>query len=327
MDELSYEALSRRSNDIFREVAETMTALRSEGFLELVDYQKVLNDNQDLLHQMLAYDLSIFDSWLNPLEASIKIWLEFADKVYDLERQEQETPSTNSAQEPQYSAGSKNIYPALLHLANNRVGLVLIWIERLSKRARDEDEYLRSRLIEILRSYLMYVNANIVLSNELGVGFHDWADFQPFYQRKFLTVGRKAPDSAEQASVAHKLFEVSFPEFAISDTRKFMKVVQDRRVEDLRELVQASIDGKVNFDQEFARSVFKEVLKMERQITRYRNIISYLTLPLDFFSFLPGVGAIVQKGIEEVVGGTIEHKMKEKYRWFYLLSDVSDEAK
>ena len=38
---------------------------------------------------------------------------------------------------------------------------------------------------EVLKKYLSYVNAKIVLSNEPNVGFHDWMDFQPFYRQKF----------------------------------------------------------------------------------------------------------------------------------------------
>ncbi len=53
---------------------------------------------------------------------------------------------------------------------------------------------LKSIVIEIKQEivlYLLYVNANIVLSNELKTGFHDWIYFLPFYKQKFLSVGRE----------------------------------------------------------------------------------------------------------------------------------------
>jgi len=68
-------------------------------------------------------------------------------------------------------------------------------------------------------------------------------------------------------------------------------------------------------------------LKTAEKVSNLRgsvqNIVSYLTLPLDLLRFLPGVGGLAQKGIEEVVGVIIEKKMK-KHRWFYMLSEVSE---
>src|SRR5438552_819694 len=46
----------------------------------------------------------------------------------------------------------------------------------------------RHALRGVLRAYLMYVNSNLILSNTLQVGFHDWLDFTPFYGSKFLAI-------------------------------------------------------------------------------------------------------------------------------------------
>lgn len=176
----------------------------------------------------------------------------------------------------------------------------------------------------MLQSYLSYVNANIVLSNELGVGFHDWADFLPFYRLKFLSVGKEHIEEERRIEESQKLFEVSFPEFAIADTHTLIKALQDKCVADLRELVEKAVKGDVTFDQEFARSVLNKVLGIERRTRRYRNIISYITMPI---GFVPWVGTAAQKVIEEAVGTPLEKKLKQKYRWFYLLSDLAEEPK
>ncbi len=100
--------------------------------------------------------------------------------------------------------------------------------------------------------------------------------------------------------------------------------LRDKRVEDLRQLVSDAVAGKVTFDIQFARNVFKEVLQTERKITWYRNITSYLTLPIDFVGFVPGVGGVIQKGVEELIGSAIENNLKRNYQWFYMLSDLAE---
>jgi hypothetical protein len=172
----------------------------------------------------------------------------------------------------------------------------------------------------VLHDYLSYVNANIVLSNKLKAGFHDWTDFLPFYRRKFLSVGQDL-DAQKQIDASNRLFEVSFPEFAISDTAALVKVLNDKRIIDLRRLIQDAVEGKVTFDEGFARNMLKEVLGTEKRIARYRTIVSYLTMPLDF---LPLLSPVAQKVTEEVVGMLVEKRLKQKYRWFYMLSDAAE---
>lgn len=101
-------------------------------------------------------------------------------------------------------------------------------------------------------------------------------------------------------------------------------MLNDKRIVDLRQLVQDSVDGKVSFDEGFAKRVLKEVLTVEREAARYRTIISYLTIPLDL---VPYVGTFVQKAVEEAAGMMVEKRLKRGYRWFYMLSDAVEKSR
>ena len=79
--------------------------------------------------------------------------------------------------------------------------------------------------------------------------------------------------------------------------------------------------GKVRFDEHFAKSVLAEVLRSERKVTRFRNILGYATLPI---GFIPGIGTPAQKVIEEAIGLPVMKNMKQKHRWLYMLSEIAD---
>jgi hypothetical protein len=165
------------------------------------------------------------------------------------------------------------------------------------------------------------VNANLLLSNELGSGFYDWCDFRPFYHDKFLRVARSAAPGENETECIRELFEVSFPEFTFWTPSNIVRALKDKRIVELRNLVDSAVRGDVTFDREFATRVLGEVLGVERSIGKLRNFVSYVTLPL---GFIPWVGTPVQKAVEEAVVQPIARKRRSEYRWFYLISALAE---
>jgi hypothetical protein len=108
---------------------------------------------------------------------------------------------------------------------------------------------------------------------------------------------------------------------AIRDTGALLKILNDKRIQDLRQLIDDAVQGKVQFDEYFAKSILTEVLRSERKITRFRNVLGYLTLPL---GFIPVFGTPIQKVVEEAVAAPVTMKMKDKHKWFYMLSEIAE---
>jgi hypothetical protein len=189
-----------------------------------------------------------------------------------------------------------------------------------SSRKRRESEH-REALRDVLREYLSYVNANLLLANELDGSLYDWSDFRPFYRDKFLRIGRDTAPGQEDVDNIRKLFQISFPEFAFWTPANVIRALKDRRIVELRRLVEAAAEGRVEFDREFGVRVLTEVLGVERSIGKLRNFVSYATLPL---GLIPWVGDVVQKVVEEAVVQPIARKRKSNYRWFYLISEMAE---
>jgi len=329
MDGSSFDRLVDSPARAYSGVADTFRALRDEGRIELVDFPHLLRSNADLLEKMLDHDMRTLDQWVVPLRESLTMWRHFAGMSMALWRDERQELHGASADHGAGEAAMRSHalvheIAHLMHRAHGEASYLTFAVEEAldSAEKRKRREY-RQPLREVLRAYLAYVNANLVLSNELNIGFHDWLDFTPFYSMKFLSVGKREDPAREGRDQVEKLFTVAFPDLAIGDTSALLKALNDRRIIDLRQLISDAVLGKVEFDEGFAASVLAEVLRSERRAGRARRVLGYLTLPI---GFIPWIGTPAQKVIEEAVGTSMEGKIKREHQWFYMLSEIADSS-
>lgn len=169
-----------------------------------------------------------------------------------------------------------------------------------------------------IRGRLSWLKPIVIIPR--GIGFHDWLDFRPFYSSKLLTVGRDTDPTQERRAQEGKLFTLAFPNLAITNTSALLKALNDKRIEELRDLISEAAAGNLEFDEHFANSVLTEVLQSERKASRMRKVVGYLTLPI---GFIPLIGTPVEKIVEEVVSTALEKKIKQQHKWFYMLSDLA----
>jgi hypothetical protein len=326
IDRRTYDLLIRGQHRSFGHIALMAKILHDEGFVRLEDFDSVIAQNRDLLEAMLERDLRELDSWVKPFKDSAAEWRRFMERFRRLQRRyfvagrptHQEATSDERAFYDDVSIQMKDCFhgignysPYTHHLVEEALG---------SSRKRRESKH-RDALREVLTEYLSYVNANLLLANTFGTGLHDWCDFRPFYRDKFLRVARAASPGQAEIDNVTKLFAVSFPEFAFWRPESIVRALKDKRIADLRRLVETAVAGEVEFDREFAARVLGEVLKIERSVGKLRNFVSYITAPL---GFIPVVGTPVQKVVEEAVVQPVAHHRRKEHRWFYLISELSD---
>ncbi len=301
LDRLSYERLTNESETMLKTAGKTMKLLRNEGFLDVVDYAALLHDNTNLLTKMTENDLRSVDQWTEALSSSLETWYRFVQAA------EPKIGMERAAQYYLHGHRSEDVIRILLLLDSPGWGRL--------------DEWERHYVRESLELYLTYVNANIILSNVLSAGLHDWDDFLPFYRQKFLTVGQEDLSTSAAARASDQLFDLAFPEFSITSPEHLIRLLEHRRVGELRTLIDDASRGSVAFDKDFARSVFREVFGTEQRLGRQRRLLGYLTLPI---SFIPLVGNFAQPLLQEAIGTLLENRLKKPYRWFYMLSDLAE---
>jgi hypothetical protein len=300
IDEESYERLTHRRHWSYNVVADTMRALQSEGFLRLENYSHLLAPHENAIAAAVEQDVREPAQWRRALSVSVERWSSFVELT------RLEAPLLYASDGPSVSVRDS-----------------LRWVSGyLSHVIEGPDAYLHSRvpfteeIDTILREYLTYVESNIRLAQELRTPLYDWYDYQPFYEQK-LTGLRRSKNTELQK--VQQLFDVSFPEFSIASSRQLIRILKDKRISQLRELISTAARGDVTFDREFAVRVLLEVLSSEEAIGRYRSIISYGLLPL---GLIPTIGTPLQKAAEEAVSWPYERKRREHLSWFYLLSEA-----
>jgi len=273
---------------------------------------------------MLEQDLRAFDSWVKPLKESLEAWGTLRQRavyVAGYERGIQVGRDWMKDLDDVVTELKESVHNALFHHVGAYPPEInsLAWAALESSRKRRESRH-RKALKEILSSYLSYVNSNIVLSRRLGAGIYDWEDYQPFYQQKFLTVGHSEQPSRHQVQQVNRLFEVAFPDLRIRSIGQLLKVLTDRRIVDLRRIVDGAVRGEVTFDDDYARHILIEVLDAEQRINKLQRMTGYLTLPL---GLVPYVGTGLQKVVEEMANRAIESRFRRKHQWFYLLRSAT----
>jgi hypothetical protein len=250
---------------------------------------------------MLASDLRTPNYWYDTLQTSLYKWAEFVHQA-DMES----------------IFGSELFKWYVMDLAHAS-NQTLHYLNDMITEARYKSQLDHEIVQILLTSYLAHVNTNILLAGSLGATLHDWADFAPFYEQKFLSVGQFSPAEPPEAAAASKFFEIAFPEFRITDPGSLVKVLRKKPIEDLHALIQEAAEGQVEFDAEFARDVFRRVIDTEQRIGRYRKIMGYVTTPI---GFIPGFGNFLQLAASELTGALFERRARRDLRWFYMLSDV-----
>ncbi len=307
INESSFEQLMEQPAPLYKSVSEVMKLLRDEGFLEMADYSAVLRSNGHLLSRMTENDLKSVSQWVDSLASSVQTWQNFALAAW---------PTLGFKQPPEIHPLTASLLEVQPH---GELRHALMRSYSPPRRLADY-EHMAPLVRDILQSYLTYVNANLIISNELQVGLHDWEDFLPFYRQKFLAIGRDDLPEAAAAEASQQLFDIALPEFSVRSPRHLLALLKHKRVGELRTLINEASTGRVIFDEDFARSVFREVFGIERKLGKQRRLLGYLTLPI---GYIPLVGNFAQMLLQEAAGTLLERRLTKPYRWFYMLSDLA----
>lgn len=330
-------------------VAKTMQLLEAEDYLRIEDFQTIIEKNRALIEAMAKRDLSRLLEWGPALEESIAAWRNIVDSATDSVVHSPEIAADHISRHTVFSLLLEDTWlgrdPLMRIHRSGRYGGRLPELDSLDENTRSlllkllrirwPEDFLRgpsgdvtSFLLNSLRISLeekfSYVNANLILSETFNCGFYDWYDYLPLYREKFCGVGRDDVPWEEKIHNVKRLFAVSFPEFTPQHPKDVIRALNDKRIVELRNLVERAAKGEVTFDSEFARRTLLEILEVEREVDRFRNFASYATLPLDF---IPWVGTLLQKTIEEGLTRLEGKKLRKKFQWFYMISELAERSK
>lgn len=302
-------------NEVYKEVAELWDALLADGRLTLQDYGAAAASEKATIEQSVRYDLRNIDSWFPAFRESVTEWRHFlATATSTLRKKRAETGLSPSEEGLMACVRRKNTRDFMVPKDTewNVEQVFGGWRRRI-------DKDIRTDVLYIAEQYFRYVATNIVVSQKLGASLHDWADVAPLYHLK-LKIGLQDSPAESEATHVRQLFRVMFPEFRPKSVRAFVRALSDPSVKNLRALVKDASNEKIVFDQAFANETIRRLFESERRLAVQRQVTGWLSLPIHF---VPVVGTVAQKVIEEGVVRFLETKARRHAPWFYLISSIS----
>lgn len=310
MDGVFFERLIHNPHPLYKKVSSFFKLAYDEGIVTLSDYDNIYSNDSILLNEMLKKDLENIELWKDVLKNSQNIWNEIlkntnSEIIHEISREEQRLENIR----PQMRYEVLDEKQRELELSHTNF-LKHLGIDTLAKSNNFYTE-------KTLRSYFSYINSNILLSYFHGAAIFDWPDLFPFYQEKFLGVGLNSPTINNDKAQLEKLFSLIFPDIKYHNPSKFIKLIQHKGVEELRTLCNKATNGVVVFNHDYGINILQQALEAEQIISKKQKQLSWYSTPL---GLIPGIGAFIQKPIEELAGKYIDAKYKKPMQWYFIVS-------
>ncbi|MBN1126935.1 MAG: hypothetical protein JXA82_18175 [Sedimentisphaerales bacterium] len=334
MDGVFFDRLISKPHLLYKMAAEFFGSAKKEGFIELVDFEATIDNHRELIDSMMERDLRSIEPWIPVLQESIQIWRNIIANS-SKEIQEMLMLDNHAFDHISYIKNGLGHFSDCRtnheHYSDFRLStghfpdlpVSQIYdisldnaLEYSSKRRKAS---IRNALQERIAAYLAYVNANIILSARYQAPIYDWSDFTPFYRDKFLGVGQLSNTIESEVKQLRHLFTLFFPRIQIDSSKRFFKILRNKRIASLRKLCRSAVENNTVFDDEFAKRTLAEVFKIDQKVSAHMRKVSWLTLPL---GAIPYAGTFVQKALEESIGAYVTKKDRKPYDWFFVMSDL-----
>ena len=297
--------------------ADMLSALNSSGRLKVIDFKERISPYCVTIHDHSVHQADRLEEWKPIFAEVVVVWKKYRDRA---------VKEWGEFGRPKSDVWNDEVdFIRDMILKGMYIGLSEELIKDIDNmiQGKATEHLMELHVVNLVRSYIEHVISNICLADVLGAVTHDWEDIFPIYKRIFSldSAGHVASDrpirSQQQIGA---LFKLMFPDFAPRNVRSLAKVINDRRIDDLRTLVSQAVDGNIEFDIAFANKTLKSVLETEIKIGKARTVTGWLAKPL---AFLPWVGHVADKVVEESVTALYARHTRRENGWFYLISDLA----
>ena len=316
MDGEFYERLTTLPHPLYTEVADFFKSAFSAGRVKLIDIDELPKNQPDTLNQMLEFDLNDLGKWEQAFKESKRIrkTLSLGSQLIGSRFEEELWENIYKQTALRLEPGSKRNVEKDFPL--NFRGT---WpISRATVRREPLPAEVSARIdAELLQTHLAYVNLNIVNSFIHGAQIYDWADMDPFYTSK--ANGTDNPETRPFES-AKRVISLLFPNFAFTETRRFLKLLDDPRIGEVRSLFEQATKNPEQYDQRWAQQILNDMFDAEHRITTISNRLSWHCFP---FSILPFPFSLLGTIAEKIGSQHLVNSERQPLEWAYFLRSFS----
>jgi len=282
--------------------------------MELVDCAAIAQTHRNELEAMNNSELRSPEAWLPETRQAVSGWRTSYSELM------------NTSVPPKVKAGGTP-FGIWLYLQKHRLRISDKEVRRIESilLATRKRRSVADRLVieEVARPYLSMTHFNLILSRETKSGLYDSDNMSGFYRTKFLRSASAAYATSAKQQKIRELFEIAAPDYSPKSAREFMALCKDKRIKNLRDLIQRATNGDELLDRAFFESSLLEVFNAERRVEGMRKRTALYTAPLTLALAMCGFHGsdIVREAVVTGVEKLARRSMLKNYQWLLLLID------
>ena len=279
MDRMTYEGLIRGQIQSGPTVPLLARVLHQEGFLRLEDFDAIGHAQESQLAASLDADLEALESWIPTVRKWFDAWQAHYEGIQATLRPAIKQMRDAAAAGCPVALDYSHQASKFIHDTGGRYQMAAFYAEEsLPPAGESLDDDRQIELRTMLSEELRLARGQLGLCQELGAALHDWCDLEPFYQEIVARSGASG-GKGKPARQAHRVFELSLPEFSFWHPDNVLRALTDPRVRQWRDKVRESIAAKKPLGLREAEEILAAIRRFDHGVTATRLVTATMSTP------------------------------------------------
>jgi hypothetical protein len=320
IDEESFDRIIHTRADYAARIANSFSVLSDRGFLKKIDFRNTLRSNASKIAVATNFELESVDKWVDVIRKDFEKW-ETNREIYKR--------GLGSSYDFTVRAPT-GVLEALSVIGRKKSERNLSFMRRIlfkHKHVRSSGE--TDILKEIVRPYLDYVHSYLLLWEKYKMPVSDWEENGNIFKRK-LELGFKTDTAIQGSENLKTIFSVALSKLEPSNVQSFLRVVRDKRMKELRDVVQVCGQEGADFDYEFLQKIIIELGARRPRVGRANTIINAIGWAAGVIPTVLGApmltnlaSGVAITGSQEVAARAADSIFDRKYQWILCLIEES----
>jgi hypothetical protein len=322
IDEESFHRVVDKPPEYAARLAKSLLTLKEDGFLATKDLRGMLRNDAAAIARATEHELKNVEGWVDVLRKDFEGW----ERSREIFKQ---------------SLGSN--YNFTVHVPTG----VLEALAATGRQYSDENlEFIRQIVFkdeqalslseveilkEVARPRLDYVHSHLLLWSLEQTPVSDWDDGNGHVLRHKLSLSLNAEKATKDSASIRNIFSLSLSHLEPSNVESFLRVVRDRRMRELRKMLQTSTDA--DFGNEFLQRIILELGTRKRRIDKANtviNIVAGVVGAIPNFLGLPLLSSLISgaaiSGSQEIASRTTDALVHQNYQWVLCLIEEASRS-
>jgi hypothetical protein len=321
-DRGSIARLKDLSHPSIARVIESVKVLESEGFVQLVDVQGLVEQHRALRDRAAGLATRDFSVWIPSLH-------------YQIRRLDQLVPALRATFEDTLTEWDVHAFGIASFLTkeagrvtrNEALNLKRLALGTNQRRRYAEDN---AKLRAIVEATVSNIYSNILAAEAFDAVPYSWDTLSSFYDTALVLAAKNAVPEYQALSTCRQFFSLGFRECEPRGAREWIKLLKHRKLADLRKRILVAVQGEENIDAEFARRALGEIDASRQRLATFKQYSGRIAASASLVGGTVGgilgglVGGIAGSAVpvlaQETADAIAERRIMSTHGWMYFTS-------